>query len=688
MHLQKLHIENFRIFGSCDDKRHLDLDLDKSLNIILGENDSGKSAIIDAIRLLLGSSDNEYLKLCDDDFHCTRDGSRSQSFRIVGHFDGLTAEQAAALLEFITIGKNASGEPTYSLRLCYQATRLESISDNRMGKQYSVSILAGPHESLRVENEARDLLRTTYLKPLRDASLELSSRRNSRLSQILLAHSSIKSEKAAIEKIIKDANELLGINKAVSSQVDSLNSKYLSNLTFGKDNIVAQVGVAESNFKSILEKLELFLVETGLRQVPIHSPAAALPAAALPAAVAVHTMTDGSSDHLLSQDIPAMQVQVEQEIQSRTLDSLPSASSLPANDAPASGGSLLDNTLRTPHGLGLQNLLFMSAELLLLDSAQRLTQLLLIEEPEAHLHPQLQMQLVDFLSQSSRGVQLIMTTHSPTLAAQVDLKAITILNKARAFSLAPGRTELDFDDYEHLRRFLDSTKANLFFARGVLIVEGDAENILIPVLAELSGNSLFRNGISIVKVGHIGLFRYSKIFQPTSGQSMPIKVACVTDIDIPSSNANYLRRQDKITAAKRKEITEERITHRRRFDKHSVSTFIAPNWTLEFELALGPIAKDLFVSIAIAKATKNLSQELPSDKLDAVEQSASKKFDRNVNRQDLAEWIFEPIYKKHISKAVLAQILADRLIAKGKPLSPDVLPPYILDALNHVTSAA
>src|SRR3546814_4429225 len=59
-------------------------------------------------------------------------------------------------------------------------------------------------------------------------------------------------------------------------------------------------------------------------------------------------------------------------------------------------------------------------------------------------------------------------------------------------------------DYAFLRRFLDVTKANLFFARAVLIVEGEAENILLPAIAELLGRPLSKYGVSIVNVGHRG----------------------------------------------------------------------------------------------------------------------------------------------------------------------------------------
>ncbi|MFP3449903.1 TOPRIM nucleotidyl transferase/hydrolase domain-containing protein, partial [Pseudomonas sp. SIMBA_067] len=74
------------------------------------------------------------------------------------------------------------------------------------------------------------------------------------------------------------------------------------------------------------------------------------------------------------------------------------------------------------------------------------------------------------------------------------------------FSLAHGKTKLLKSDYEFLRRFIDATKANLFFARGVAIVEGPAESLLLPALAAAAGYSFNEHGISCVNVGGVGLY--------------------------------------------------------------------------------------------------------------------------------------------------------------------------------------
>ena len=98
--------------------------------------------------------------------------------------------------------------------------------------------------------------------------------------------------------------------------------------------------------------------------------------------------------------------------------------------------------------------------------------------------------------------------------------------------LDSAHTALESGDYKYLERFLDSTKANLFFAKGVIFVEGDAENILMPVIAKIIGMPLEKYGVSIVNVGSLAFLRYANIFKRKNGECIDIPIAIVTDLDV------------------------------------------------------------------------------------------------------------------------------------------------------------
>lgn len=107
------------------------------------------------------------------------------------------------------------------------------------------------------------------------------------------------------------------------------------------------------------------------------------------------------------------------------------------------------SSMRGNVGLGTSNILSMACELLLHKEAEKTNRssFLLIEEPEAHIHAQRQLKLVQSLEEAPANQQIIITTHSPLLASVVKLGNIIIIKDGKTFSLAEGKTKLESDDY-------------------------------------------------------------------------------------------------------------------------------------------------------------------------------------------------------------------------------------------------
>ncbi|WP_026714462.1 ATP-dependent nuclease [Flavobacterium daejeonense] len=515
MYLQNIKLWNFRRFGSDGefniDNPDLNLNLNKGLNVIIGENDSGKTAIIDAIKLALKTHSYDYIRVEDKDFY-----NNSNRFRIEFVFSGLIAEEAKNFTEWL--GWNGSGENVVPyLKINYDV--------KRQGKKILPSDLkAGADEDgYQLTAEAREYLKATYLKPLRDAENELIAKRNSRLSQILLGDSAFKGKETD--------HELVTIFENLSREIDKyFKGQFEISTTNEKGE---EVTISPQEGKVIKDKIDGYI--------------------------------KGFYSNEYEAEFKASSNDIKSILEKLTL--------------------FLKDELNP--GLGTLNRLFMAAELLHLNKSNWSgLRLGLVEELEAHLHPQAQMQVIESL-QKQNAIQLILTTHSPNLASKLKLENLIICNNGNAFPMGSDYTKLDPDDYKFLEKFLDTTKANLFFAKGIILVEGWAEEILIPSISKNIGINLTEKGISIVNVGSLAYSRYANIFLRKEAPLMTIPIAILTDSDIREyekvqvGGESVYQKRDLATI---KAETDQKISDLEAKSENNVQYFIAPNWTLEYSL--------------------------------------------------------------------------------------------------------
>lgn len=513
MYLSKLKISNFRSIKTLDLKFH------KGVNILIGENNAGKTAVIDALRIGLGygknNINNVYLK--ESDLHLNRNNpdeiNTEIQFDFVFEIEDELREKRC-FFDFLSQDEENPNIQTIQLHLKFNY-------ETRGNRSYfKRSIWGGDKEGQNIPYEALEEIFFIYLDPLRDAvqSLKPYSYSN-KVGNLFNELTKYKKNGADIElnedKKKKLASELYSVFEGEESDWESIlqtgNEKvndHLEGTGISAKYPNIKMNYVGRKYSDVVRGIEL--------KRPIYNP----------------------------------ELQVEQKY-----------------------FEIFQN------GLGENNLIYASVVLGDLinrceDKNLQIYNALLVEEPEAHLHPQYQNTFFNYLNNlQDTGVQIFITSHSPTITAKSNLENITVLqlqNDSISQFCFSNLTNGDFSNRNrnHLQKFLDTSKSQLFFANGVILVEGIAEAILIPIISKkFLGLDLDKNGIEIVNISGVAFEHFGKLFNnPDENKRMNARCAIITDSD-PTDDKPISDRALKAQA----------------LENENLLVFLAPN-TLEHDL--------------------------------------------------------------------------------------------------------
>lgn len=473
MYISRVVISGYRNFSN------LDINLAPGVTCIVGENNSGKSNFIDALRLVVDSNLSSVKRQLDiEDFPIGTNYTEPTQALVSVEFSNFAKRETEEAMLFGFLIDDDLARLTFRFRpnrkIRDEIKAGAHSGDNLSIEDYRWEISGGGDvdpaiatwaddfgKSVRFEELQQSYL-VVFMEALRDVDQRLRQSKNSPLARLLTSADIPEKEQESLVTLLTKANQEISNSATIKNIGDELTTSFAS-AAGAAYKMGVTLGMNTATFNDVSRGLNVLLSEGPITNI---------------------------------------------------------------------------NTAR--NGLGLNNILYISMLLQYfrkrVAEAKTAGQLLIIEEPESHLHPQLQTVLYEALKAES--FQTIVTTHSTHVTSHSNLDSVIVLTKEKAQtrSFTPSNASITEKERADLERYLDATKGLLLFARKAMLVEGPAELFLIPALiSSVLKIDLEEVGITLIPIYGVHFSSYSKIF---GEDSINRKCAIVADADMTPSDSS------------------------------------------------------------------------------------------------------------------------------------------------------
>ena len=355
------------------------------------------------------------------------------------------------------------------------------------------------------------------------------------------------------------------------------------------------------------------------------------------------------------------------------------------------------------NSLGYNNLLYIATVFAELEAMNNnLFTVLLIEEPEAHLHPQIQSKLIKYLqklSNEKKNLQIILTTHSAVLASSVSVDAIIHVTGTETGITVKKLSDFGLDDSikNYLNRWMDITKSTLLFSKGVILVEGICEAMLLPAFAPIVLRkynkehqrklpcTLEEAGVTVVNINGINFKYFYPLFCDTdwNEERLPIWCSGITDRDplpdVEKDDEGKIVKKEEKYPVKGEKIVGGNAAIDLADDINSTQRarlYVAPLKTFEYDLAMsGNIS--IMAEVLEEKWPKDGGEKGVKNQCKQIINKNNVYIDKEEMRED-AKFIYKHVDCDEVGKGIFSQALLEKIEEKNILVVPEYIKKAII----------
>lgn len=651
MYISKVSLVNYRNFANSK------IVLNKGINTIIGENGSGKTNLFKAIRLLLEDASIQYAyKLAENDFNRKLGNEWKGHWIIISiEFSDLNDDEAVQSLFIHGAGiaeEDYVAKATYNLFFRPKADIREKLSELEVGdtegleKLLSTVTIQENYETFFTGKSTVDFNSSDVYKELVGDFENVifpdtidASKYGSKIPHQLSVSKEVSfTFIQALRDVVSDfhnnrTNPLLTLLKHKSGEINEIDYQPISDMVDALNNSIEQLDDVQNIRKDIKKTIQDAVGRT-------YSPSS----------MSIKSSVPSDADKLLQ--------------------SLKLFIGEPDEDYEGGVHEL---------SLGGANLIFLTLKLLEFKyrkSRETFANFLIIEEPEAHIHNHIQKTLFDKLDYGD--TQIIYSTHSTQISEVSNVENINILaKKANYAEVYQPSVGLMAESISEIQRYLDAVRTNLLFAKGVLLVEGDAEEILIPIMVkQVYGVSLDELGISLINIRSTGFENVAQLFHD---DRIRRKCSIITDLDDAICNTTivdgdtkkeieYKKRVEKSkkSGLERKAILDEFVK-----DNVWLEVFYA-NYTFEVDFVLNDNSWEV-QQIIDQVYTDDKTKKLTEEELNSEDVAVFGKRVLTMAKQEGKGW-FAIMLGKHIfHRTYIPKYIIDAIVFSKDSYSTDIV---------------